>query len=270
MPWTFARLDTARPLALGAVVPPQHDRRVKILLALLACMGAACSSMFNHPVPKFRPTVGGIAGLARDQDSGDPVAKASIIVRSAAAPPSQSAAKPVERSTTSSDRGLYDLDRLTPGRYTIAATFAGQTVDVENVDVRAGEVTMVDIVFSLSNPKNIKIDFSSHAESTRIDRYRPPNLTDQTARIEGTVNDVVTRRRVPGAVIFAVDGAERSQQTVSDDHGRYAFDPILPGTYAVSAYYSIGGRGQIEVRRSGIAVAGAEAVVVPLWIEVQR
>jgi hypothetical protein len=38
----------------------------------------------------------------------------------------------------------------------------------------------------------------------------------------------------------------------------------------VSAYYSIGGRAQIEVRRSAITVEGAEAVVVPLWIELGR
>jgi hypothetical protein len=38
----------------------------------------------------------------------------------------------------------------------------------------------------------------------------------------------------------------------------------------VSAYYSISGRGQIEVRRSGIQVAAAEAVVVPLWIELAK
>jgi uncharacterized protein (DUF2141 family) len=239
------------------------------LLALVALAAVACGSA-NQPIPRYRPSTGGIAGLARDQDSGDPIAKADIVVRSAAATPSATTTKPVERATTSSDRGLYDLDRLAPGRYAIAATFAGQTVDVENIDVRAGEVTMVDLVFSLSNPRNVKIDFNNPTNSTRIDRYRPSNLTDQTSRIEGTVNDLVTRRRVPGAVVFAVDGAERSQQTVSDDSGRYIFDPILPGTYNVSAYYSMGGRGQIEVRRSGIEVAGAEAVFVPLWIEVQR
>ncbi|MBX3162531.1 MAG: carboxypeptidase regulatory-like domain-containing protein [Deltaproteobacteria bacterium] len=234
---------------------------MKILLALLACAAAACGALAGGPAPRAKPTTGGIAGLARDLDSGDPISKAEIAIRTPAAP---------ARSTTSSERGLYDLDRLAPGRYALAATFAGQTVDVENIDVRAGEITMVDLGFTLSDPKNVKIDFQNDTASSRIDRYRPSGLTDQTARIEGTVSDVVTRRRVPGAVIYAVDGAERTQQTVSDDHGRYTFEPLAPGTYAVSAYYSMGGRGQIEVRRSGIDVAGAEAVVVPLWIEVQR
>ena len=83
------------------------------------------------------------------------------------------------------------------------------------------------------------------------------------------MNDTSTKERVPGAVVTAVTLAGQTEQTVSDDDGRYRFD-LAPGTYAVSAYYSIGGRGQIEVRRSGIAVAGAEAVSVPLWIELVR
>jgi hypothetical protein len=40
--------------------------------------------------------------------------------------------------------------------------------------------------------------------------------------------------------------------------------------YSISAFYTVSGRGQIEVRRSGIELAGAEAVVVPLFIEMQR
>jgi hypothetical protein len=73
-------------------------------------------------------------------------------------------------------------------------------------------------------------------------------------------------------VITAVqdNNAATTQQTVSDDHGRYRFEQMRPGIYAISAYYSIGGRAQIEVRRSGIEVDRAEAVVVPLWIEMQR
>ena len=67
----------------------------------------------------------------------------------------------------------------------------------------------------------------------------------------------------------AIDADARAQQTVSDNAGRYHFE-LAPGTYSISAYYSLGGRGQIEVRRSGIDVHAAEAVVVPLWVELAR
>lgn len=225
--------------------------RFLLILVLTAC-GAA-----QHA----RPTTGTIAGLARDHDSGDPVAKVEIRVRGSGD------MKPF--TTQSRDDGLYDVDRLPVGRYSLSAHFAGQPVEVVNIDVRAGEVTLVDLTFTLGRPEPIRID---HAEpkSAAIDRYRPKHLGPATSLIEGTVNDSGTRRRVPGAVVTAVSHTQHTEQTATDDHGRYRFDPVSPGTYTISAYYSVGGRGQIEVRRSGIEVAPAEAVVVPLWIEMAR
>jgi hypothetical protein len=226
--------------------------RIAVWVVLLAACGGA-------GLYKARPTQGAIAGLARDHDSGDPVSKAEIRVRA------QGDIKPW--LTTSNDHGLYDLDRLPPGRYQLTARFAGQPVDVMNIDVRAGETTYVDVVFTLGRPEPLRSDYGDRAGA--IDRYRPTNLGTSVAIIEGTVNDTSTRERVPGAVVTAVLG-ELTQQTVSDDHGRFRFDGVAPGTYSVSAYYSISGRGQIEVRRSQIDVAGAEAVIVPLWIELAR
>ncbi|HEU0031299.1 MAG TPA: carboxypeptidase-like regulatory domain-containing protein [Kofleriaceae bacterium] len=224
-----------------------------VTLALAVACGAA------HP-PRARPTTGGIAGLARDHDSGDPVAKAEIEVsgRMLSAP----------RGATSSDRGLYDVDGLAPGRYTLTATFAGQPVQIDNIDVTAGSITMVDVVFTLGRPDPIRIDFANTAGNA-IDRYRPKQLATTAAIIEGTVNDSATHQRVAGAVVTAVSPATGTQQTVSDDQGRFRFETV-PGEYSISAYYSVSGRGQIEVRRSGIVVAGAEAVVVPLWIETTK
>ncbi len=212
----------------------------------------------------MRPTTGGIAGLARDMDSGDPVAKAEIRILWLQQGTNQG------RTTTSGDNGLYDIETLVPGKYQLVAVFAGQPVEVSNIDVRAGQITMVDIVFTLGRPDPIKVDFGS-AKASQIERYRPSNVTASVAIIEGTVSDTATKQRVAGAVVTAVigDDSNRTQQTVSDDHGRFRFE-TYPGTYSVSAYYSVGGRGQIEVRRSNISVQGAEAVHVPLWIEMDR
>ena len=254
MRWTSGRLDTARPRGLGGRTTCLHARRVR--LAVLILLLAACGAATHH---RPRPTTGAIAGLARDHDSGDPVAKAEIRIRA------QGQLAPT--STVSNEHGLYDLDHLAPGRYQLTALFAGQPVDVVNIDVRAGETTYVDIVFTLGRPEPIRVDFGDPRQGA-IDRYRPPSLPATRAIIEGTVNDTSTRERVAGAVVTAVAN-DQTEQTVTDEHGRFRFDDLPPGTYAVSAYYSIGGRGQIEVRRSDIAVAGAEAVIVPLWIEMR-
>ncbi len=227
-------------------------RTAVLCLLLVACAGSVRST---------RVTTGGIAGLARDHDSGDPVAKAEIRVHA------QGDLKGTQ--TLSNEHGIYDLDGLAPGTYQMTAMFAGQPVRVVNIKVSPGEMTYVDVVFTLGRPEPLNIDYNDIKQS-QIDRYRPSKLSSTVAIIEGTVNDASTRERVPGAVVTAVTGDGETQQTVSDDHGRFRFEPVAPGTYSVSAYYSIGGRAQVEVRRSQIEVAGAEAVVVPLWIETVR
>lgn len=229
--------------------------RTAVLVLCLAACGATHATK--------TATTGGIAGLARDHDSGDPVAKAEIRLRATGE------LKPM--LTVTSERGLFDIQRLSPGRYTLSALFAGQPVEVTNIEVRAGEITTVDVTFTLGRPEPLQYDHA--AKGAEIDRYRPSSLAASSAGlIEGTVNDVQTRQRVAGAVIHAVygDDATTAQQTVSDDTGHYRFEAMPPGVYAISAYYSISGRGQIEVRRSGIEVQRSEAVVVPLWIEMQR
>lgn len=205
-----------------------------------------------------RPTTGGIAGLARDQDTGDPIAKAEIRLAAGG------------RSTVSGDNDLYDIDHLQPGKYALVAVFAGQPVEISNIDVRAGQVTMVDLVFTLGRPEPIRVDFGN-AKASEIARYRPSNAAPQTAIIEGTVSDTATKQRVAGAVVTAIvgDDINKTQQTISDDSGRFRFE-TQPGIYSVSAYYSVSGRGQIEVRRSNISVEGAEAVHVPLFIEMSQ
>ncbi|MDQ3368127.1 MAG: carboxypeptidase-like regulatory domain-containing protein [Myxococcota bacterium] len=242
-------------------------RYLLVLAVLAACASTPASSS------RARATTGGIAGLARDHDSGDPVATAEVRVGPAAPAtgPATATASAKPHVTTSSDRGLYDIQNLAPGRYAMRATFAGQPIDVTNIDVRAGEITMVDLVFTLGRPDPIVIDHSV-LQGSEIARYRPQQLTATQVLIEGTITDIGTRQRVSGAVVTAVraSSTETAQHTVSDDQGRYRFEAMPPGTYAISAYYSVGGRGQIEVRRSGIEVAGAEAVHVPLWIEMQR
>jgi hypothetical protein len=225
--------------------------RIAVVVALAACSAAP------HVPPA--PALGGIAGVARDHDSGDPIAKAEVHLRARG----DFAAS----ARVSDDRGGYGFDRLAPGRYSLSAEFAGQPIQVENIEVRPGETTYVDLTFTLGRPDPISVNFGDASQGL-IDHYKPH---DGVAAIEGTVNDVGTHERVAGAVVTARRPPEaQSLQTITDDAGRYRFDGVVPGTYSVSAYYSISGRGQIEVRRSDIRVAAAEAVVVPLWIELAK
>jgi len=225
-----------------------------MLAVLVACAG-------TQPPATPSTTLGSIAGVARDHDSGDPIAKAQLHLR----PRGELAAT----ARITDRRGSYGFERLAPGRYSLTAEFAGQPIDIENIEVRAGETTFVDLTFTLGRPDPIRVDFNDASQGA-IDHYKPRALAGSTAIIEGTVNDSATHERIAGAVVTVTRDRGATQQTVSDDAGRYRFEGVAPGRYSVSAYYSISGRAQIEVRRSDIAVVAAEAVVVPLWLEVAK
>lgn len=136
--------DPGRP----AILPPV---RIAVLLACLVACGAP---------QRARPTTGAIAGLARDHASGDPIAKVEIRIRADATAR--------QRVTASGDRGAYGVERLPPGRYRVSAAFAGQPLDVLNVEVRAGEVTTVDLVFTLGRPDRIRIDLGAPQQDSGL------------------------------------------------------------------------------------------------------
>jgi hypothetical protein len=222
----------------------QYADAVRLLLVLLV----ACLACGGTQSPRPRATLGAIAGLARDTKTGEVIAMAEIRVAG--------------RTTTSNVYGIYDVDDLPPGTYTVVARFADQPVTVRNVVVTAGMATYVDLPFKLGEFGPIDVDYGDPRQG-EIQRF-----ASKVPRIEGVVADASTRARVAGAVVTASRGPDDdSLQTVTDEHGRYRFDHVPTGTYAVSAYYSIGGRAQIEVRRSDITVGDGEGVLVPLWIE---
>jgi hypothetical protein len=216
---------------------------VKYLLVLCAACGAAGVH--------GKKTDGAIAGLVRDRDSGQPIGAADLSLSTGAA------------KTTGID-GMYIFDPVKPGRYTLVATYAGHTVTTKDIDVRRNEVSFVDVTFALGQPDPITVQYGD-PKLTEIWRYTPK---DHVSRIEGTVSEAATHTRLGGVVVTAAAGD--TLQTVSDDDGRYHFDHVPTGTYTVSAYYSVAGHGQIEVRRSDIRVDNGEAVVVPLQVEATK
>ena len=230
----------------------------RYLLVILAACGAA-----SHGTAAREPE-GSLAGIARDHDSGEPIAKASMHLRAQG----QMAATV---AITARD-GAFVLPHLAPGNYSLSADFAGQQVNVDNIVVKTGDPTVVDVTFDLGHPDPITVDFGN-AKDSEIDRYHPHHHAT-TALIEGTVNDRASHTRVAGAVVTAIGPGSGPMvptlQQVSDEQGRYRFDPVPPGVYIVSAYYSVGNRGQIEVRRSDIEVGAAQGVIVPLWVETDQ
>ncbi|HEY0254262.1 MAG TPA: carboxypeptidase-like regulatory domain-containing protein [Kofleriaceae bacterium] len=228
---------------------------MKYLLLLVTACGAASTTgaAVDH-------REGTVVGIARDKDSGEVIAQAKLHVRA------QGHLAPI--AITTGKDGAYAIPHLAPGMYSLVGMFANQQVAVENIAVKSGSPTVVDVEFTLGHPEPITIDFGDPKDS-EIFRYK-----HRSTLIEGTISDRGSHERVPGAVVTAIGPGEGpltpTLQAVSDDQGRYKFDPVPPGIYVVSAYYSVDSHGTIEVRRSDIDVEPHQGVVVPLWVETSR
>ncbi len=236
------------------------QRSLGILGLWLGLIAINCGAAQHKPVAA---TKGAILGIARDEDSGDPVAFATILARREG--------EIANQARKSSDRGLYQFLQMAPGRYTVMGTFAGQTITASDVIVVAGESVAIDLSFAFGHPDTTMLSYGNGKDGA-IARFRPKNMAPQTARIEGSLTDNSTRGRVIGAAISLIpDGSQFAlQQEVTDDYGQFRFDNVPPGTYALSSYYALGNRGQVELRRSGITVADGDGVRVPLWVEVSK
>lgn len=222
---------------------------MRALLVVVLCAG--CHHHASHAVP----TTGDITGLAWDQDSGNALAGVKVEIAS--------------RSGMSAPGGLFDVDKIPPGTYTLKGTFRGQTSLDKDLVIKAGDTTFAKLPFKLAH-EDLKVVVEEPARLSEITRYHPANVGPTGAQIEGVVIDTLSHKTVEGAVINIVAADKSTQQMVSDEHGHYKFENVAPGTYAISAYYSVTSRGQIEVRRSDIPVAGGEAVVVPLLVELEK
>jgi hypothetical protein len=238
------------------ILPRARLPVVRFLLLLVVVWGSACGG--TQAVK--RKTDGAITGLARDGDTAEPLGTAEVRIKRPNAP---------DLVGVSGRDGVYTIDPVAPGKYTVLGTYAGQTITMTNVGVDAGEATYVDIQFTPGRPAPQTIDFTD-PKASEIRRFK---TKDNRTLIEGSLADAGTRFRIPGAVVtlFGPAGPHAdTSQTVTGDDGRYKFEPLTPGVYVVSAYYSVGGRGQIEVRRGDIRVETGDEIDVPLFIETTR
>lgn len=239
--------DTAMRRLLGASLAAGLRRAPVVLVALAAC----------HRSPPPRPPIaqGMIAGLIRDAVSGEAVENAIVAIR-----------RPGELATQrhrSDVNGAFMIPALPPGHYDVVAYVDALAIGASGADVRPGEVVGLD--FTVGHV-DATPDLNAPG-APALWRYRPRDADPLTGVIEGTVADIHNLRLPAAVVSVTVTGTIETQQTVTDAQGRFAVRDLAPGSYDVSAYYAVVRRGQIEVRRSRVIVAGGEAVVVPLWLD---
>lgn len=219
---------------------------------LAVAVTAACASAPREP---RAPAPGMITGLIRDAATGSGIENATIELRSPG--------HDVVRDRTD-DNGAYMVPLLPPGQYTVTALIGKSPIAERTAEVRAGEVTGLD--FAVGSLAVDAADLDKPG-APKLWRYRPSDADPSTATIEGTVSDL-RQLRIPGAVVSVTSsGTVITEQTVTDDRGRFTIGALAPGHYDVVAYYAVLQRGQIEVRRNRVRVDGGEVVEVPFWLD---
>jgi hypothetical protein len=204
---------------------------------------------------------GGITGLTWDRDTGYAIAGAQIRAVGPSALPVLAISAP---------GGMFDVTGLAAGHYTLHGEWNGQTVEVHDVEVVTGEVTFAKLPFTPAHPElTISDDATSLSRITRSHR----DELGAAGRIEGFVIDGTSHATIAGAVVTVrvpADPSRAVQQTSSDERGAFHIDGVAPGSYEISAYYSVAQHGQIEVRRGSVEVGAGDVVDVPLIIEAAR
>lgn len=224
-------------------------------LAIVTILVTACSGT-GVRVARPAPGPGAVAGLVRSAQSGLGVQDARVVLRR---PGSLAPVQGVSDAT-----GAYYIAELPPGPYLVSAYLDQVPIGEQTVTIEHDKITGLD--FAVGATPDMPIDLNAPSMAP-LWRYKPPGADPVTGAIEGTVSDT-RRERLPGAVISIIrDGEVAAEQTFTDDHGRFQVAGLSPGSYTVSAYYSIVMRAQMEVRRNRVRVGGGEVVVVPLWLE---
>jgi hypothetical protein len=253
-------------------MPPGRTGARAAIAAIAASGGlaaAGCAARAARPVAP----AGVLAGIIRAADTGAPIAGATLVLQ-------RPGALALAGGRTGDD-GAYAIDRLAPGAYGVRVFRDGRLLAAQAITVAPGGLTGLDL--AIAPPASATRDGAADRASepaaslgTGVDvagagplwRYRPIGGDPGFGAIEGTVCEEGGRTRLGGTVITIADRAGALvADAVTDDDGRYRVEPVPPGAYVVSAYYTLVGRGQVEIRRSDVVVDGGDVVVVPLAIE---
>jgi hypothetical protein len=219
----------------------------------VTCLVLGCGSRPAAPVAPAEPTGGALAGLVLDGAGGEPLGFATVRAWS----------EQRERGsfTTSSD-GRFRIEALPPGSYRVIASYAGRSVTATDVQVGLGRTTEIEVT----------VPAPARAELTeeRPDLAVGAGPAGPLGAIEGQVIDASTGDSMPGQVISASsDVLGQPVFAVSDGDGRFRFAALRPGTYALTVYYHLISRGNIEVRRSGITVTAGQTSAAEIRVDIE-
>jgi carboxypeptidase family protein len=225
--------------------------------ALLLTIAAACGQA--PPAAPRGPAAGGIAGIVRELETGEPVSFVTVTVHG-----------PGRGDTATDGGGGFQVPALRPGRYQVTARWGGSSARVDRVLVVGGRLTRVDLRLALAPASHPAAPLGPGVPVQLRPDAPPVPIAGALGGIRGRVRDPVTSESLGGAVIAAsTPGMRDAVLSMADDAGRFRMPALPPGVYTLSAYYQVVGRGSIEVRRSNVRVDAGKITVIDLDLDAQ-
>lgn len=230
-------------------------------------LATACG---HAPPPRApAPTGGAIAGTVRDASSGDALSFADIEITEWGSMKDRTV-----RTASSRADGEFALTGLRKGLYLVDVRYGEHRVRVFAVPVDPHDTTRLKVTVdtgALSSDKSYQyVDMAKNpviaAKAPELARHGI--AAARTGAIRGVVTEIASKQRLPGAVVAATTpGVRDAQLAIADDKGDYQLHGLPPGTYTLSVYYHLVERGNIEVRRTGVAVTAGHETVVDLELD---
>ncbi len=236
-------------------------------LATALALATACS----HPAPPRAParTGGTIAGSVRDASSGDALSFADIEITEWGSMKDRTV-----RSASSLANGQFALTGLRKGLYMVDIRYGEHRVRVFAVPVDVQDTTQLKVTIDTGALTSDRSYQYVNMAKNPVATAKPAELEQRriaaarTGAIHGVVTEIASKQRLPGAVVAATTpGVRDAQLAIADGKGAYQLRGLPPGTYTLSVYYHLVERGNIEVRRTGVAVSAGHETVVDLQLD---
>lgn len=219
----------------------------------IACGPATADRAPDAPQPddvESAPGSATLEGVVIDVASDRPVSLAGVRVYN-------DGGELVGEATTDS-AGRYRIPNLAPGSYRVVVEFSSLRAEARGVTLLADRSTP------------LRMQLSSHAPASAGERESRVDHGAALGAIEGVVLDGVRGEPLGGATIEVSSPSIGDPLfTIADERGRFRVPGLAPGTYLVSVYYSLIDKGNIEIRRSGVAVERGKATRLTLELDTE-
>jgi TonB-linked SusC/RagA family outer membrane protein len=190
---------------------------------LLIRLGACLAVLLLAPVSTFAQQTGGVVGTVTQQQTGQPLASAAVVLEG------------TEIGTLTGDDGRFELRGVPAGSYLLRVMMLGHGAGEEAISVTAGRVTRVDFSLTIEAIALQEIVVTGTIGATPKSKlpFTVATLTTDDLPVPQTDAATAIQGKVPGVVVLSGSGRPGSAPSillrgvVSLDASGRSQDPLL-------------------------------------------